>query len=104
MNGEALDLPSKSAIVNWYLEHFNQSPVLTVLGSLAAAVVFFWLLQKATKFALLLLLLAAAVIGGSYLVAGEEATNQTIRDTKDAVEKQLKDAGIVDTKTKDGKD
>jgi hypothetical protein len=104
MTGDALDFPSKSAIVNWYLEWFAQSPVLTVLASLGAAIVFFWLLQKATKFALLLLLLAAALVGGSYLVVGEEATNEKILQTKDAVEKQLEDSGIADEKTKDGKD
>ena len=104
MLGDALDFPSKSAIVNWYLERFSQSPALTVLGSLGAAIAFFWLLQKATKLALLLLLLAAAFVGGSYLVVGEEATNEKILDTKDAVQKHLEDKGGEDGKTKDGKD
>ena len=72
-------------ITSFIFESYQNSPVMTVIGCLIAVILCFWLFRAAAKLFMVLLLLAILALLAVYLIEGEEAATDVLRQAEDKV-------------------
>ncbi|HEX9793980.1 MAG TPA: hypothetical protein VGC54_08360 [Planctomycetota bacterium] len=83
-------------LLDWVVEQFQASPVLTVVVGLVVLGVALFLLKHAIRLFLLLIVIGLIAVVASYLVRGEDDTNDTLKDLGRKVKEEMEDRGILE--------
>lgn len=67
-------------LLDWVVQQFHASPVLTVVVGLVVLAVALWILRQSIKILLVLIALAILAVLASYFFRGEEETNKVLKD------------------------